>query len=70
MNEKTSWETFFKMMMMEEHGAQKKYELMRDLATSPELKKIFQRFADEEGVHAQILESELMKLEKKQIIGS
>jgi len=65
MDEKTSWETFFKMMIMEEHGAQKKYELAGGLAESPELKKIFAKLAGEEQFHAQILEGELMKLEKK-----
>ncbi len=65
MNEQTSWEMFFNMMIMEEHGAQKKYEMAMNMALSPELKKIFKRFADEEQIHAQILESELMKLEKK-----
>jgi len=65
MDEKTSWQTFFKMMIMEEHGAQKKYEMVQELAESPALKKIFARFAAEEQVHAQLLESELMKLEKK-----
>mgnify|MGYP001282413055 CR=1 FL=1 len=66
MDAKTSWETFFKMMIMEEHGAQKKYEMAMELAAdSPELKKIFARFAGEEQIHAQLLESELMKLEKK-----
>jgi rubrerythrin len=65
MDEKTSWQTFFKMMIMEEHGAQKKYEMAQELAESPALKKIFARFAAEEQVHAQLLESELMKLEKK-----
>lgn len=65
MDEKTSWLTFFKMMIMEEHGAQKKYEMAQGLADSPELKKVFARFAAEEEMHAQILESEMMKLEKK-----
>ena len=65
MEEKTSWEMFFNMMIMEEHGAEKKYEMAMRLAESAELKKIFARFAQEEQVHAQILESELMKLEKK-----
>lgn len=65
MDAKTSWETFFKMMIMEEHGAQKKYEMAIELADSPELKKLFARFAQEETMHAQLLESELMKLEKK-----
>jgi len=39
MDAKTSWETFFKMMIMDEHGAQKKYEMARDLADNPQLKK-------------------------------
>ncbi len=65
MDAKTSWETFFKMMIADEHGAQMKYEMARDLADNPQLKKIFERFMQEEGVHAQLLEAELMKLEKK-----
>jgi rubrerythrin len=65
MNEKTTWETFFKMMIMEEQGATKKYEMAEGLADSPELKKIFARLASEETFHAQILEGELLKLEKK-----
>lgn len=65
MDEKTSWVTFFNMMVIEEQGAEKKYKMAQDLATSPELKKLFARLAAEEQVHAQILESELMKLEKK-----
>ncbi len=65
MNAKTTWDMFFNMMIMEEHGAQKKYEMAQDMAESAELKKIFARFAAEEEIHAQILESELMKLEKK-----
>ncbi len=65
MEEKAVLETFFNMMIMEEHGAQKKYELMQAFASSPELKKLLARFAAEEQVHGQLLESELMKLEKK-----
>jgi rubrerythrin len=67
MDEKTSWETFFKMMIADEHGAQKKYEMAGDLAESPELKKVFAKLAGEEQFHAQILESEMLKLEKKQV---
>ncbi|MBI5302975.1 MAG: hypothetical protein HY868_12630 [Chloroflexi bacterium] len=67
MDAKTSWETFFKMMIMEEHGAQKKYEMAMNLADTPELKKVFERFMQEEMFHAQILEGELLKLEKKGI---
>lgn len=65
MDEKTSWETFFKMMIIEEHGAQKKYQMAEDLAVTPELKKVFQKLAAEEAFHAQLLEGELLKLEKK-----
>lgn len=65
MDEKTSWQTFFKMMIMEEHGAQKKYQMAEDLASSSELKKVFQKLAAEEAFHAQLLEGELLKLEKK-----
>ncbi|MGE5262740.1 MAG: ferritin family protein [Acidobacteriota bacterium] len=68
MEEKMSLQMFFNMMIMEEHGAQKKYEMAKALSVSPELQKIFARFAAEEQVHAQILESELMKLEKKGIV--
>ena len=68
MDAKTSWETFFKTMIMDEHAAQKKYEMAVELASDlPALKKIFERFAAEEQIHAQLLESELMKLEKKGI---
>ncbi|HEX7594101.1 MAG TPA: ferritin family protein [Anaerolineae bacterium] len=67
MDEKTSWETFFKMMIADEHGAQKKYEMAGDLAESPELKKVFAKLAGEEQFHAQILEGEMLKLEKKQV---
>ncbi len=65
MDEKTSWETFFRMMIMEEHGAEKKYQMAEDLAASPALKKVFQKLAAEEAFHAQLLEGELLKLEKK-----
>ncbi len=65
MNEKTSWETFFKMMIADEHGAQKKYQMAEELATSPELKKVFKKLAAEEAFHAELLEGELFKLEKK-----
>jgi rubrerythrin len=65
MDEKTSWEAFFEMMIVDEHGAQKKYQMAQDLAVSPELKKVFQKLAAEEAFHAQLLEGELFKLEKK-----
>jgi rubrerythrin len=42
-----------------------KYAMAMNLAEEPQLKKIFERFMREEEVHAQLLESELMKLEKK-----
>ena len=32
MDAKTSWDTFFKTMIMDEHAAQKKYEMAVDLA--------------------------------------
>ena len=66
MDEKTNWDMFFKMMIMEEHGATKKYEMAEGMADSPELKKVFAKLASEEQFHAQILEGELMKLEKIQ----
>ncbi len=60
-----SLEMFFKMMIAEEHSAQKKYEMAMQNAGTPELKKVFERFMQEEMFHAQILEGELLKLEKK-----
>lgn len=65
MDEKAQWEMFFNMMIMEEHGAEKKYKMAEELAVSPELKKVFAKLAAEEQFHAQMLESELYKLEKK-----
>lgn len=65
MNESTNWETFFKMMIIEEQGAEKKYTMAQDLAVSAELKKVFAKLAAEERFHAELLESELLKLEKK-----
>jgi rubrerythrin len=53
------------MMIADEHGAKMKYAMAMNLAEEPQLKKIFERFMREEEVHAQLLESELMKLEKK-----
>ena len=60
-----SLDMFFKMMIAEEHSAQKKYEMAMQNAGTPELKKVFERFMQEEMFHAQILEGELLKLEKK-----
>ncbi len=65
MDEKTNWQMFFNMMILEEHGAQKKYAMAQQLAASPELKKVFAKLASEEEFHAQLLESELLKLENK-----
>ena len=65
MDEKTKWEMFFNMMIMEEHGAEKKYRMAEEMAVSPELKKAFAKLAAEEKFHAELLESELYKLEKK-----
>jgi rubrerythrin len=65
MEEQVALETFFNMMITEEHSAQKKYELMQEFTSSPELKKLLARIAAEEQMHGQLLESELMKLEKK-----
>jgi rubrerythrin len=62
--EKTFLATFFKMMIMEEHGAQMKYKMALEQATSPEIQKLLTRFAGEEEIHAQLLESELMKMGK------
>lgn len=53
------------MMMVEEHGAYQKCAMARGLAQSPVLQKVFAKLRDEEQFHAQVLESELPKLEKK-----
>lgn len=59
------WLSFLKIMAMEEHAAQAKYQLAVDLAEDEELKAFFARLRDEEAFHAQYLEGEYEKLEKK-----
>jgi rubrerythrin len=59
------WLSFLKIMAMEEHAARAKYQLAMDLAEDEELKTFFQRLRDEEAFHAQFLEGEYEKLEKK-----
>ncbi|MCL4488126.1 MAG: hypothetical protein M1570_08355 [Chloroflexi bacterium] len=65
MDDKAKWDAFFRMMIIEEQGAEKKYDIARELATSEELKKVFAKLAGEEKFHQEMLESELFKLEKK-----
>ena len=59
------WLTFIKIMMMEEHAARAKYQLAVDLAPDEGMRAFFARLRDEEMVHADFLESEYTKLEKK-----
>jgi rubrerythrin len=59
------WLNFIKIMMMEEKAAQAKYQLAVDLAEDEALKTFFARLRDEEAFHAQFLEGEYDKLEKK-----
>ncbi len=59
------WLSFIKIMSMEEHAARAKYQLAVDLAEDEELKAFFARLRDEEAFHAQFLEGEYAKLEKK-----
>jgi rubrerythrin len=59
------WLSFLKIMAMEEHAARAKYQLAVDLAEDEGLKAFFARLRDEEEFHAQYLEGEYEKLEKK-----
>lgn len=59
------WLSFLKIMAMEEHAARAKYQLAVDLAEDEDLKAFFARLRDEEEFHAQYLEGEYEKLEKK-----
>jgi rubrerythrin len=63
--EEMDWLTFIKIMAMEEHAARAKYQLAVDLAEDEDLKIFFARLRDEEAFHAQFLEGEYEKLEKK-----
>jgi rubrerythrin len=59
------WLSFLKIMAMEEHAARAKYQLAADLADDKDLKAFFEKLRDEEAFHAQFLEGEYEKLEKK-----
>jgi rubrerythrin len=59
------WLNFLKIMAIEEHAARAKYQLAMDLAEDEDLKAFFKRLGDEEAFHAQFLEGEYEKLEKK-----
>jgi len=59
------WLSFLKIMAMEEHAARAKYQLAVDLAEDKDLKAFFARLRDEEAFHAQYLEGEYEKLEKR-----
>jgi rubrerythrin len=59
------WLNFMKIMEIEERAAQAKYQLAMNLAPSEELKAFFGRLRDEEAFHAQFLDGEYAKLEKK-----
>ena len=59
------WLSFIKIMAMEEHAARAKYQLAWDLAEDEAMKSFFVRLRDEEAFHAQYLEGEYEKLEKR-----
>lgn len=59
------WLSFLKIMAMEERAARAKYQLAVDMAEDEDLKAFFARLRDEEDFHAQYLEGEYEKLEKK-----
>jgi rubrerythrin len=59
------WLSFLRIMMMEEQAAQAKYQLAVDLAEDANMKAFFARLRDEEAFHAQFLEGEYEKLQKK-----
>jgi rubrerythrin len=59
------WLSFLKIMAMEEHAARAKYQLAMDLAEDQELKSFFEKLRDEEAFHAQFLEGEYEKLERR-----
>jgi rubrerythrin len=59
------WLSFLKIMAIEEHAARAKYQLAADLAEDESLKQFFVRLRDEEAFHAQFLEGEYEKLERK-----
>lgn len=59
------WLSFLKIMAMEEHAARAKYQLAVDLAEDDALKAFFARLRDEEAFHAEYLEGEYEKLEKR-----
>ena len=56
---------FLKIMAMEEHAAQAKYQMAVDMAEDPELKSFFAKLRDEEAFHEQYLEGEYEKLQRK-----
>lgn len=57
------WLGFLKVMIIEEKGAQQKYQLAMDLADDPEVRSLFERLRDEESFHVQFLEGEYERLE-------
>ena len=59
------WLSFLKIMAMEEHAAQAKYQLAMDMAEDQDLKQFFAKLRDEEAFHAQFLEGEYEKLQKR-----
>jgi len=59
------WLNFLKIMAIEERAARAKYQLAMDLAEDEDLKGFFARLRDEEAFHAQFLDGEYEKLEKK-----
>jgi rubrerythrin len=59
------WLGFLKMMIIEEKGAQEKYQMAMDMADDPTTRAMFERLRDEEAFHAQYLEGEYDRLQSK-----
>jgi len=55
---------FLKIMEMEERAAYAKYQWAMEQTDDEDLKAVFKRLRDEEGVHADFLQYERAKLEK------
>lgn len=58
------WKLFLKAMEIEERGAQAKYKMAAEMATSKELKELFEKLAEEEAFHAQYLQGEYERIAK------
>jgi rubrerythrin len=59
------WLGFLRVMVIEEKGAQQKYQLAMELAEDPDVRALFERLRDEEAFHVQFLEGEYDRLEAR-----